>query len=144
MPNGASVGKRESSDQRVQIPSIAPPKTAGSFNGLAGSFEANPTNGSASLSVALPITQNPRGPTPGLTLSYDTNAGSGPFGLGWSLNLGSVRRRTRKGLPRYELDGLDRAFEIRGGEDLVPARTITFEGISRLEQEERERDGQVS
>jgi hypothetical protein len=37
-----------------------------------------------------------------LALSYDSGAGNGPFGFGWSLSLPSITRKTGKGLPRYQ------------------------------------------
>jgi hypothetical protein len=57
---------------------------------------------------------------PSLTLSYDSGAGNGPFGVGWSLSLPSITRKTDKGLPRYSDDEESDVFIIAGSEDLVP------------------------
>jgi Salmonella virulence plasmid 65kDa B protein len=57
---------------------------------------------------------------PQLSLSYDPGAGNGPFGLGWSLSLPSITRRTDKGLPRYEDQDHSDTFILSGAEDLVP------------------------
>jgi hypothetical protein len=54
---------------------------------------------------------------PALSLAYDSGSGNGPFGLGWSLSIPSVNRKTAKGLPRYQ--GRD-TFILSGAEDLVP------------------------
>ena len=34
-------------------------------------------------------------------LSYDSGAGSGPFGFGWRLSLPAITHKTDKGLPLY-------------------------------------------
>lgn len=56
--------------------------------------------GSASFELTLPVSPG-RGFDPGLTLSYDSQAGNGPFGIGWSVNVGAISRQTNKGVPRY-------------------------------------------
>jgi len=53
-------------------------------------------------------------------LGYDSGAGNGPFGFGWSLSLPSITRKTDKGLPRY-LDAEESdVFILSDAEDLVP------------------------
>src|ERR1700751_5545000 len=55
------------------------------------------------------------GITPIIRLNYDSNAGDGPIGVGWSLSLGSqITRASRfRGAPRFDatdqfwLDGLE-------------------------------------
>ncbi len=58
--------------------------------------------------MTVPIATSPGrgGFGPQLALSYDSSAGNSPFGLGWSLSLPSITRKTDKGLPRY-WDGQD-------------------------------------
>jgi RHS repeat-associated protein len=53
-------------------------------------------------------------------LSYDSGAGNGPIGFGWTLGLPSITRKTDKGLPRYLDDDESDVFLISGAEDLVP------------------------
>jgi hypothetical protein len=55
-------------------------------------------------------------------LSYDSGSGQGPFGLGWTLGLPSVTRKTDKGLPRYDDSTESDVFLLSGAEDLVPIR----------------------
>ncbi|SDZ23692.1 RHS repeat-associated core domain-containing protein [Amycolatopsis xylanica] len=103
-------------------------------------FSANPMTGTASLSVPVVVTPAREGATPQLTLAYDSGAGNGPFGLGWSLDVASVSRRTDKGLPRYLDDGAEAdVFQLTGAEDLVPVPGGTYrprtEGLfSRIER----------
>jgi hypothetical protein len=57
---------------------------------------------------------------PQLTLSYDSGAGNGPFGFGWSLSVPAITPKTDKGLPQYiDADESD-VFILSGAEDLVP------------------------
>jgi hypothetical protein len=56
-----------------------------------------------------------------LSLSYSSSRGHGPFGLGWSLGVPSISRKTDRGWPRYrEARGEDNVFIMAGAEDLVP------------------------
>ncbi len=55
---------------------------------------------------------------PKLSLVYSTGNGNGPFGLGWSLSVPGIQRKTSKGVPRY--DGARDVFVLSGAEDLVP------------------------
>ncbi|CAH0353123.1 hypothetical protein AQB9606_03073 [Aquabacterium sp. CECT 9606] len=72
--------------------------------------------------MSVPVTLSPGrgGFGPQLALSYDSGSGQGTFGLGWSLALPSISRKTEKGLPRYlDADESD-VFLLSGAEDLVP------------------------
>ncbi len=53
--------------------------------------------------MSVPIVTSPgrSGFAPQLSLSYDSGAGNGIFGMGWSLSLPAITRKTDKGLPRY-------------------------------------------
>ena len=79
--------------------------------------------------MTVPIATSPgrSGFGPQLSLPYDSGAGNGPFGLGWSLSLPAITRKTDKGLPRYFDRGKDQpdsdVFILSGAEDLVPVLT---------------------
>src|SRR5689334_432757 len=75
-------------------PPISMPKSGGSIRGLGESFSTNLINGTASVSVPLAITPGRMGFGPKLSLSYDSGAGNGPFGLGWTLGAPAISRRT--------------------------------------------------
>ena len=72
--------------------------------------------------MTVPIATSPGrgGFGPQLSLSYDSGAGNGPFGLGWNLSLPSIVRKTDKGLPRYRDHEESDVFILAGAEDLVP------------------------
>src|SRR5260221_9253584 len=81
------------------IPGITLPKGGGAIRGIGEKFAANPVTGTASMT--LPIVASASRFGPAVSLSYDSGAGNGPFGFGWSLSLPSVARKTDKGLPQY-------------------------------------------
>ena len=99
--------------------SIVLPKGGGAIKGISEKFSANPVTGTSSFSIPLPVSPA-RGFEPQLALNYDSGSGNGPFGLGWSLNLPGISRKTEKGLPQY-LDAKDSdSYVLTGAEDLVP------------------------
>jgi len=114
----------ESKSFAVSPPSINLPKGGGAIRGMGEKFAANPVTGTGSMSVPIAVSPGRSGFGPQLSLSYDSGAGNGPFGFGWSLSLPAITRKTDKGLPRY-LDGQGAApdsdvFILSGAEDLVP------------------------
>ncbi len=119
----------------LAAPSISLPKGGGAIRGIGEKFSANVSNGTASLSVPLPLSPGRSGFGPQLSLSYDSGAGNGPFGLGWSLALPSITRKTDQGLPRYNDAEDSDVFIISGAEDLVPVLTEENEQWNRLRSE---------
>jgi RHS repeat-associated protein len=83
-------------------------------------LSAGQATGAASLNVAVFTSPARQGSTPQLALRYDSGAGNGPFGLGWSLTVPAITRKTSKGLPRYEDARDGDVFVLSGVEDLVP------------------------
>src|SRR5215467_9527160 len=109
-------------DQKMALPSISLPKGGGAIRGIGEKFAVNPVTGTGSMSVPIATSPGRSGFGPQLSLSYDSGAGNGPFGFGWSLSLPSITRKTDKGLPRY-LDGSVQmpdsdVFILSGAEDL--------------------------
>jgi Salmonella virulence plasmid 65kDa B protein len=106
-------------------PAISLPKGGGAIRGIGEKFAANPATGTGAMSVPIAVSPGRAGFGPKLTLSYDSGAGNGPFGFGWSLSLASIVRKTDKGLPQYRdaqdptTDDSD-VFILSGSEDLVP------------------------
>ncbi len=103
----------------VAPPTVSLPKGGGAIRGIGEKFGANPVTGTGGLSVPLAVSPGRSGFGPSLALEYDSGAGNGPFGFGWSLALPSVTRKTDKGLPRYFAEP-DDVFVLSGSEDLVP------------------------
>lgn len=103
----------------IEIPSISLPKGGGAIKGIDEKFSVNAVNGTAGFSIPLPFSPA-RALTPSLALGYNSGSGNGVFGLGWSLNLGSIKIKTDKGLPTYNGDETD-TYLFSEAEDLVPA-----------------------
>ena len=117
-------GASQPQSNLIQPPSISLPKGGGAIRGMGEKFAANPVTGSGSMSVPIATSPGRSGFGPQLGLSYDSGAGNGPFGFGWSLSLPSITRKTDKGLARYRdwsTDPLEAdVFLLSGAEDLVP------------------------
>src|SRR5687768_5993281 len=112
-------------------PSISLPKGGGAIRGIGEKFSANPVTGTGSMSVPLAASPGRSGFGPQLALSYDSGAGNGPFGFGWSLSLPSITRKTERGLPRYRDAEESDVFILSGAEDLVPVtgEVRTVDGV---------------
>src|SRR6266571_4800303 len=102
------------------VPAISLPKGGGAIRGIGEKFGANPVTGTGTMTVPIVTSPGRSGFGPQLGLSYDSGAGNGPFGLGWSLSLPAITRRTDKGLPKYQDSDESDVFILSGAEDLVP------------------------
>jgi RHS repeat-associated protein len=96
------------------------PKGGGAIRGIGEKFAVNPVTGTGSLTVPIASSPGRSGFGPQLALSYDSGSGNGPFGLGFTLNLPAITRKTDKGLPRYLDEEESDTFILAGAEDLVP------------------------
>src|SRR5215472_6607428 len=114
----------------VSASAIALPKGGGAIRGIGEKFGANPVTGTGSMSVPIATSPGRSGFGPQLSLSYDSGAGNGPFGLGWNLSLPAITRKTDKGLPRYQdaQDSDSDVFILSGAEDLVPVLKKDVQG----------------
>lgn len=101
-------------------PSISLPKGGGALRGVGEKFAANPVTGTGAMTVPIATSPGRSGFGPQLALSYDSGAGNGPFGIGWSLGLPAITRKTEKGLPQYRDAEESDVFLLSGAEDLVP------------------------
>lgn len=62
--------ERATKSNVIQIPEISLPKGGGALRGIDEIFEVNAANGTAGLSIPLPVTPGRNGFSPSLTLSY--------------------------------------------------------------------------
>ncbi len=111
--------------KQVSTPSISLPQGGGAIKGIGETFQTGAFTGTGKLS--LPVRLSPvRGAEPSLSLNYDSGSGNGVFGLGFSLVLPSISRRTDTGVPRY--NNTD-TFALSGDENLVVKLVATAEGL---------------
>lgn len=94
------------------------PKGGGALKGIGETFAPDLHTGTGNFTVPIELPPGRNGLHPQLNLVYSTGNGNGPFGLGWSLSIPGVSRKTSRGIPRYlaERD----TFLLSGAEDLVP------------------------
>lgn len=118
----------------IEVPSINLPKGGGAIKGIDEKFSVNAVNGTSSFSIPLPFS-SARGASPSINLFYSSGAGNGFFGLGWNISLGSIKRKTDKGLPQY-LDSTDSdTFLFSEAEDLVPEFKKGLDGSFELDSD---------
>ena len=135
------------SDEKAQpaagsAPSISLPKGGGAIRGIGEKFAANPVTGTGAMTVPLATSPGRSGFGPQLSLSYDSGAGNGPFGIGWDLSLPAITRKTDKGLPQYRDPEESDVFLLSGSEDLVSVLE-TQNGASVRQSVERTVAGEV-
>jgi hypothetical protein len=127
MPTDTIAAPHESVDAKpatspFTAPKIELPKGGGAIRGIGEKFEANAATGTGKLTVPLGFSAGRSAVTPSHALAYDSGSGNGPFGIGWSLSLPVITRKTDKGLPRYRPQDLAECdvFILSGSDDLVP------------------------
>ena len=120
VPDGAAGAQARLALASDLLPAVSAPKGGGAIRALGEKFAVNPCTGTASMTIALPLSPGRSGFTPDLALQYDSGAGNGPLGFGWNLAVPAITRKTDKGLPTY-CDGAESdVFILAGAEDLVP------------------------
>ena len=108
---------------------IVTPQGGGALSGLGEKFSPDLYTGTGNFSVPINVPNGRAGLEPKLTLGYSTGSGNGPFGLGWSLSVPGVARKTSKGIPVY--DDTKDVFILSGSEDLVPISTAAGSTVYR-------------
>jgi RHS repeat-associated protein len=99
---------------------ISVPQGGGAISGIGETFQPDLHTGTGNLTIPLQLPAGRNGLQPSLALSYSTGNPNGPFGLGWALPVPGVRRKTNKGIPRYDPQHPDLdTFVLSGAEDLV-------------------------
>lgn len=93
------------------------PRGGGAVQGLGENFVPDLHTGTGSYAIPLDIPNGPNDIAPKLTLLYHTAAGNGPFGMGFSLPLYTIRRSTDKRIPTYRGEE-DPLILVGGGEFL--------------------------
>lgn len=127
------------------LPVVALPKGGGAIRGIDEKLTVTPSSGSCTLSIPIAVSKaRTAAGTPSLTLSYNSGAGNGPFGLGWGISVPTITRKTSKGVPRYFDDGTedDDVFVFSAADDLVP-RLLQTHGSSTSTLDEVLRDGYI-
>ncbi|MFQ5738328.1 MAG: SpvB/TcaC N-terminal domain-containing protein [Acidobacteriota bacterium] len=95
---------------------LAVPEGPASVRGAGESVETDPYSGTAQLRVPIFAPPGHAGLAPSLSLIYATHGGDGIAGVGFSLDLAQVKRRTDRGIPNYDASD---SFVLQGDELLA-------------------------
>ena len=127
----ASEDKSDTRAGAMRLPGVG-----GSVQKERGDFASSAFTGSASFSLPLHLPQGP-GETPALGIQYQTRAGNGPLGVGWSLGGAAIERDTTFGIPSYQRDSQGRFTDsfVFGGTRLIPAGQADGRYAYRLEKD---------
>lgn len=148
LTNTTDKGQQQGPDARpiapldVQLPAIGLPKGGGAIGGIEEKFQVHTISGTSSLSIPLPFSISRNGSSPGIGLVYSSGAGNSPFGLGWTLAVPSIKRKTAKGIPRYRDEIESDIFVLGGEEDLVPL-LVDDSGNYKRHEEKKNLNGVV-
>jgi YD repeat-containing protein len=96
---------------------ISTPQGGGALKGIGEKFSPDLHTGTGNYTIPIELPPGRNGLQPKLSLVYSTGNGNSPFGLGWSLSIPGVSRKTDKGVPVYDDD--EDVFILSGSEDLV-------------------------
>jgi len=105
--------KAPTADQIISLP-----KGGGALRGIGEKFAPDLQTGTGNFTVPVDLPRGRNGFQPPLQLAYSAGNPNSAFGLGWSLTVPGIQRKTSKGVPRYD-DARD-VFILSGAEDLVP------------------------
>jgi RHS repeat-associated protein len=97
---------------------ISLPQGGGALRGMGEKFAPDLQTGTGNFTVPIAVPAGRRGLEPKLDLAYSTGSGNGFFGLGWTVTIPGVSRKTSGGVPTY--DDRQDVFLLSGSEDLVP------------------------
>lgn len=119
---------------KISVTDVSLPKGGGAIKGIGENFQANIFSGTGSFSI--PIYTSPcRGFEPQISLDYNSGTGSGAFGMGVSMSIPEIARKTDNRIPRY--DNLDK-FILSNSEELVPK---LLDNSEELDKRVVEKDG---
>src|SRR5713226_7474678 len=135
-----ATNKDSTNGSDTPSPSLSLPKGGGAIRGIGEKFSANPVTGTGSLNIPILTTPGRSDFYPKLSLSYDSGAGTGSFGLGWNLSIPSITQKTDKGLPKYQDAEESDIFILSEAEDLVPAFNLNGTDWTRVILEKSEQN----
>lgn len=110
----------------VLTPSL--PKGGGAIHSIGTGWGAVGMTGGASFQVPLPLSPG-RGFIAPMSLSYHSELGNSPFGMGWDASAGAISRNTLKGVPAYNPEDV---FIGPSGSELIPERTQNNTPLTRV------------
>ncbi|MBL7130493.1 MAG: VCBS repeat-containing protein [Candidatus Omnitrophica bacterium] len=95
-------------------------------------FQVEPSTGTATLSIPIEVAQGRKGIQPSIALMYNSSSPNGILGVGWSLELGSIQRSTKRGVPTYD-DSQDTFVLVQNGSTQELVSTTGNEYRAKIE-----------
>jgi len=90
------------------------------------SFQPDLFTGRASASVPIVVPPGRRNMQPAISLTYNSGSRNSWIGFGWNLDIGSIQRDTKKGVPRYGASDTF-TFSLGGSiEELVKINSLEY------------------
>lgn len=83
-------------------------------------------SGSATTAIPIAVPPGRKGIEPNIIFSYSSSARNGIAGVGWNLELGSIYRSIKKGVPKYDNTDSFIIFTNTGAEDLVFDQALNY------------------
>lgn len=117
-PSNTQFATAAAEQPAIAMPSL--PKGGGAIRGIGEKISVATATGALVATIPLPLSPGRDNFSPRLELAYDASVGNGPFGLGWSLSLPRIARKTELGLPRYCDAEESDVFVLSEAEDLGP------------------------
>lgn len=105
----------------TQVPSL--PQGGGAVSGLGETFTPDLSMGTGTYDIRLDLPNGPNDIGPRLSLRYDTAAGNGPFGMGFSIPMPRLLRSTARGFPKYDDND---SLMLEGAGELLRTGAGTF------------------
>lgn len=87
--------------QTFSSPAQAANSPASRAFALSESLDVDPSSGTAAVTIPIEVAQGRGGIQPSVNLLYNSSSGNGFLGVGWTLEMGSISRSTRKGTPKF-------------------------------------------
>src|SRR5690554_4663480 len=100
--NITAEGSSMSNKSGIASDIISLPQGGGALGGIGESFSPDLFTGTGNFSVPISVPGGRNDFQPNLALNYSTGSANGFFGLGWSLGIPGVSRKTSKGVPTYQ------------------------------------------
>jgi hypothetical protein len=137
--SGRGGGNGNNGDSgNIKVEKLTLPKGGGAISGISEKVSVQDFTGSSSFSLPVPVSPC-RSIAPSLGIGYSSGSGNSEFGLGWSMDVLEISRKTSKGIPLYgEVIGdsttsyTTQDTFLLGSQDLVPTGTSRTAGLNGI------------
>lgn len=90
------------------------------------SVNVDPHSGSANMGYGIDVPAGRGGIQPSIAFNYNSSMHNGPLGVGWAMELGTIERSTKKGIPQYNGNDTFVLKQNGSAQELVFDDTVGF------------------